>query len=178
MLISCTARVVISVTLRALRIKWVAEPCVPAVNIENMGEDNPTRATRFPNDMDEKFVEYRDERDMTSSEALRTLVRQGLEAEQRAADEPTASELQKELRELRERQRTPLEEGGYLFASVVAGTSPMAMILLTATVSTPLAFAGGVAVALAGLLVGAATKIVADNQIRSGRRYRRGVGGE
>jgi len=132
-----------------------------------MGEDNPTRATRFPNDMDEKFVEYRDDRDMTSSEALRTLVRRGLEAEQAAADEPTPSELQKELRELRDRQRTPLEEGGYLFASVVAGTSPIAMLYLTGLVSTPLAFVGGLAVALAGLLVGAATKIVADNQIRA-----------
>ena len=100
------------------------------------------------------------------SEALRSALRQGVDADEED-DSPTVEQLRDELRDLRDRQRTPLEEAGYLFASVVAGTSPLAMILLTSTVSTPLAFAGGLAVAFAGLLVGAVTKIVADNQLRA-----------
>jgi hypothetical protein len=117
--------------------------------------------------MDEKYVEFRDENDMTSSEALRTLVRRGLEAEQRSEDEPTVAELQAQLQDVQNRQRTPLEEGGYLFASVVAGTSPLAMIALSGVVGVRLAFVGGLAVALLGLLVGAVTKIVADNKLRA-----------
>ena len=79
---------------------------------------------------------------------MRAALRQGIEADER--DETAAVEdLRDELRELRDRQRTPLEEGGYLFASVVAGTSPIAMLYLTGLVSTPLAFVGGLATGLA-----------------------------
>lgn len=44
------------------------------------------RGTRLPNDLDSEFVEYRDEREINDSEAVRNLVRAGLEAE-RADDE-------------------------------------------------------------------------------------------
>ena len=46
-----------------------------------MAESTPTRSTRFPEGLDERFTEYRDERDMTNSEALRSLVRAGLQEE-------------------------------------------------------------------------------------------------
>lgn len=44
-----------------------------------MADSNPTRATRLPGDMDEEFEKFRDVNDMTSSEALRSLIRLGLE---------------------------------------------------------------------------------------------------
>ena len=47
-----------------------------------MSESKPTRATRLHGDLDENFQEYRDERGMTTSEALRTLVRKKLVYEQ------------------------------------------------------------------------------------------------
>ena len=43
-----------------------------------MAEKNPTRATRLPDGLDEEFLEFKDENDMTSSEALRNLIREGL----------------------------------------------------------------------------------------------------
>ena len=43
-----------------------------------MAERNPTRATRLPDGLDEEFLEFKDENDMTSSEALRNLIREGL----------------------------------------------------------------------------------------------------
>ena len=44
-----------------------------------MADSNKTRATRLPDETDENFQEYRDENDMTNSEALRSLIRAGLE---------------------------------------------------------------------------------------------------
>lgn len=44
-----------------------------------MASENPTRGTRLPENLDEEFEEFRDTNDMTNSEALRTLVREGLE---------------------------------------------------------------------------------------------------
>jgi len=44
-----------------------------------MADNPPTRATRLPNGMDEEFLEFKDQNDMTSSEALRALIRDGLE---------------------------------------------------------------------------------------------------
>lgn len=115
----------------------------------------------------EDFSEYKERNGFESrSEAMRAALRQGIEADERD-DTAGVEELRDELRELRDRQRTPLEEAGYLFAAVVAGTSPLAMIYWTGTFSTALAFAGGLAVALMGLLVGAVTKIVADNRLRA-----------
>jgi hypothetical protein len=52
-----------------------------AVDSVNMAQDTPTRSTRFPGDLDDRFEDYRDERDMTNSEALRSLVRTGLDYE-------------------------------------------------------------------------------------------------
>lgn len=115
----------------------------------------------------EDFSEYKERNGFESrSEAMRAALRQGIEADERD-DTAAVEDLRDELRELRDRQRTPLEEGGYLFASVVAGTSPIAMLYLTGLVSTPLAFVGGLAVALAGLLAGAVTKIAADYRFRA-----------
>jgi len=115
----------------------------------------------------EDFSEFKERNGFESrSEAMRAALRQGIEADKR--DEMAGVEdLRDELRDLRDQQRTPLEEGGYLFGSVVAGTSPIAMLYLSGIFSTPLAFVGGLAVALVGLLIGAVTKIVADNTIRA-----------
>lgn len=44
-----------------------------------MADSNKTRATRLPDATDEDFQEYRDRNDMTNSEALRSLIRAGLE---------------------------------------------------------------------------------------------------
>lgn len=49
-----------------------------------MGDSNSTRTTRLSGDLDDEFVEYREDNDMTNSEALRVLVRSGLSQE--AAD--------------------------------------------------------------------------------------------
>jgi hypothetical protein len=46
-----------------------------------MADSQPTRATRLPETLDERYTEFRDEQGMTNSEALRTLVRSGLEVE-------------------------------------------------------------------------------------------------
>lgn len=129
--------------------------------------DRVTLGVQFDQDSDllEEFEEYKEEHEFASSaETLRHLMRKELEGDEPSG--PERDELRRELRELREQQRTPLEEAGYLLAAVVAGTSPLAMIYWTGAFSTPLAFAGGLAVALIGLLVGAVTKIVADNKIR------------
>ena len=115
----------------------------------------------------EDFSEYKERNGFESrSEAMRAALRQGIEADERD-DTAAVEDLRDELRELRDRQRTPLEEGGYLFASVVAGTSPIAMLYLSGSLGVPLAFAGGLAVAFLGLLIGAVTKIVADNKLRA-----------
>ena len=49
-----------------------------------MAKDNPTRGTRLPDEMDDEFQRYRDEKEMNNSEALRELVRLGLEVERNA----------------------------------------------------------------------------------------------
>jgi hypothetical protein len=46
-----------------------------------MPKDSPTRSTRFSGDLDDKFQTYRDENDLSNSEALRRLVQTGMEAE-------------------------------------------------------------------------------------------------
>jgi hypothetical protein len=130
--------------------------------------DRVTLGVQFDQDSDllEEFEEYKEEHEFASSaETLRHLMRKELEGDEPSG--PERDELRRELRELRDRQRTPLEEGGYLFGSVVAGTSPIAMLYLSGIFATPLAFVGGLAVALVGLLIGAVTKIVADNTIRA-----------
>ena len=43
-----------------------------------MAQRNPTRSTRLPDGLDDEFTEFKDSKDMTSSEALRTLIRDGL----------------------------------------------------------------------------------------------------
>jgi len=43
-----------------------------------MADNTSTRTTRLSGDLDGRFVEYRDDNDMTNSEALRVLVRSGL----------------------------------------------------------------------------------------------------
>ena len=44
-----------------------------------MAHRNPTRSTRLPDGLDDDFTDFKDSKDMTSSEALRTLIRDGLE---------------------------------------------------------------------------------------------------
>jgi Flp pilus assembly protein TadB len=46
-----------------------------------MAKDSPTRSTRFKEDLDDEFEKYRDTNDMSNSEALRSLVRSGMERE-------------------------------------------------------------------------------------------------
>lgn len=48
-----------------------------------MADSNPTRGARLPDDLEEEFGTYRDEHDKTNSEAVRDLLRRGLEAERR-----------------------------------------------------------------------------------------------
>jgi hypothetical protein len=50
------------------------------------------RGTRLPNDLDSEFVEYRDEREINDSEAVRNLVRAGLEAERAEGEEDEIDE--------------------------------------------------------------------------------------
>jgi hypothetical protein len=54
----------------------------PLFTIYYMGSQSQTRATRLPPHVDERFLEYRDKHDMSNSEALRELVRAGLEVEE------------------------------------------------------------------------------------------------
>ena len=54
-----------------------------------MADNPPTRATRLPNGMDEEFLDFKESNDMTSSEALRTLIREGL-AEKREQQQSRA----------------------------------------------------------------------------------------
>jgi len=44
-----------------------------------MAKDSPTRSTRFNEDLDDDFEKFRDVNDMTNSEAVRTLVRTGMD---------------------------------------------------------------------------------------------------
>jgi hypothetical protein len=46
-----------------------------------MPKDSPTRSTRFSGNLDDKFETYRDENNLSNSEALRQLVQTGIEAE-------------------------------------------------------------------------------------------------
>ena len=52
-----------------------------AADICKMPKDSPTRSTRFSGDLDDKFETYRDENNLSNSEALRQLVQSGIEAE-------------------------------------------------------------------------------------------------
>jgi hypothetical protein len=55
-----------------------------------MGDRPPTRGARLREGLDEDFQEYRDEHQMTDTEALRDLVRTGLEANKEDQDrQPT-----------------------------------------------------------------------------------------
>jgi hypothetical protein len=129
-----------------------------------MASESSTRTTRLSGELDERYEEYRDSRDMTDAEALRVLIRTGLEAEE--DDGPTPEEirdeLREEIRELSERQETRFEKAGYLTAAVVAGTSPLAGMFLTSVFSLWVAMLLGLLTALLGLLIGTATKITAD----------------
>ena len=44
-----------------------------------MAEDSSTRTTRLSGELDERYEQYRDERDMTDAEAIRALLRSGLD---------------------------------------------------------------------------------------------------
>jgi len=48
-----------------------------------MADSNPTRGARLPDELDDQFQEYRDERNQTNSEAVRDLLGRGLESERR-----------------------------------------------------------------------------------------------
>ena len=48
-------------------------------DIRNMAEDSSTRTTRLTGELDDRYEEYRDERDMTDAEAIRALLRSGLD---------------------------------------------------------------------------------------------------
>ena len=54
-----------------------------------MAQRNPTRSTRLPDGLDDEFTDFKDSKDMTSSEALRTLIRDGL-AEKREQQQSRA----------------------------------------------------------------------------------------
>ena len=51
-----------------------------------MAEDSSTRTTRLTGELDERYEQYRDERDMTDAEAIRALLRSGLDEQ---APKPT-----------------------------------------------------------------------------------------
>ena len=51
-----------------------------------MAEDSSTRTTRLSGELDERYEQYRDERDMTDAEAIRALLRSGLDEQ---APKPT-----------------------------------------------------------------------------------------
>jgi hypothetical protein len=50
-----------------------------------------TRSARLGGELNERFEQYKEERDMTVSEAGRALIRRGLEAEERQEDAPQYS---------------------------------------------------------------------------------------
>lgn len=57
------------------------------------GEETTVRSGRLPNDLDEAFVEYRDEKGISTSEAVRYLTRAGLEAEREDDQEDDVDEV-------------------------------------------------------------------------------------
>lgn len=50
-----------------------------------MAAESSTRTTRLSGDLDDRYIEYRDGNDMTDAEALRHLIRTGLEEAQKDA---------------------------------------------------------------------------------------------
>jgi hypothetical protein len=58
-----------------------------------MADKQPTRATRLPESLDERYTDFRDGQGMTNSEALRALIRAGLEVE--TADDEEESDAPK-----------------------------------------------------------------------------------
>jgi hypothetical protein len=50
-----------------------------------MAAESSTRTTRLSGDLDDRYIEYRDGNDMTDAEALRHLIRTGLEEEEKDA---------------------------------------------------------------------------------------------
>jgi hypothetical protein len=103
-----------------------------------MADNQPTRSTRLPETLDDQYTEYRDDKGMTNSEALRSLVRAGLEAKKQ--EEESSGSL------LSFRQRGGVSErvaGGVMAAALAA-------IVANATLGPTAALAVGVAALGAG----------------------------
>ena len=121
-----------------------------------MADDTPTRSTRFPSGLDDRFVEYRDGRDMTNSEALRSLVRTGLEHEQGVAAD--GGEVLARVDELHERQRR--EERREAYENALVGLAVLVGVALLAGYSAPLTLGLGAFLG-AALIVTAIRPLVA-----------------
>ena len=109
-----------------------------------MAEDSSTRTTRLSGEMDRQYEEFRDGHDMTDAEALRTLIREGLND-----DEPTRSATDNDLLRLAE------QLGIFAFVlgvSAVIGLAPAA------------AYTAGV------VMVGAAVPLMVEVRYRPLRR--------
>ena len=108
-----------------------------------MGKDNPTRATRLPDEMDAEFVEYRDAKGMNNSEAIRELIRPELE-KYHGDDEP---------------DRTPIDD---LLLSTASNLSTIAIVVAL------VAAAGLLTPAAAGLVGGVSLlgALVAVGEVR------------
>lgn len=58
---------------------------------ERGADTGKVRGSRLPNDLDERFVEYRDDRDINNAQAVRNLMRIGLE-EENTQDDPSSGQ--------------------------------------------------------------------------------------
>lgn len=71
--------VTISKTGRAINFIPVSIVVTHGATLRNMSQESSTRTTRLKGELDERYEEYRDQNDMTDSEAMRSLVRKGLD---------------------------------------------------------------------------------------------------
>ena len=132
-----------------LSFKSPREQGKPEANPVNMAERNPTRATRLPDGLDEDFLEFKRENDMTSSEALRNLIRDGLI----------------EKRERRQSRLELIREGlpaGIVLSFVVA--------VLTGVFAIVTAFTGGTAAAILPAVISASGAVLSIALVELAKR--------
>jgi hypothetical protein len=109
-----------------------------------MAENQPTRSTRLRGDLDGRFTEYRDNNGMSSSEALRSLVRTGLDYEDGDLVDPAENQY---------RQLRMLIAGGMFVTMLQALVMALLGIVLWFLGPAPLGGALMVAAAVAAVFV-------------------------
>jgi hypothetical protein len=109
-----------------------------------------TRGARLPETLDDKFVEYKESNGMTNSEAVRTLIREGLDRhDQDQADELTDEQADEQAQTPAEVVSKILVDTTLLSARVVVIATLVALIASPAW--TPLAWFVAAATALVAI---------------------------